>query len=389
MTKIIDKIESRRKKYRRNLNSTSSSPSEEDQNKTSVDSQKVGEIPGWYYSFEFFPPKTEAGLENLFTRIDRMTRRLDPLFVDVTWGSGASTSARTMAVASHAQRFCGADVLLHLTTTGMSRDQLASALQQAKMGGIHNILVLRGDPPRGKHSWARGDVSGGACDRAIDLVKLIRELHGNYFGIAVAGHPESHPSSNSLEEELKHLKQKLGAGADFIITQFFYDTDAFLDFVKRCREYGITCPIMPGIMPIQSFSSFVRMTQYCGVKVPTSVMERLEPVRHDDEAIKEIGCDIAAGMCRRILAESDVDGVHFYTLNLERSVTRILMNMGAIDFVRPNNNDEQVKSSETNSSVGTSSHHSDAVADDVRPTSERQLPWRPSAMAQRSKEEVR
>jgi methylenetetrahydrofolate reductase (NADPH) len=377
MTRILDKIQARRQKYKRNpvgnhKNDENSIP------------------PGWYYSFEFFPPKTEAGLDNLLTRIDRMTRRLDPLFVDVTWGAGGSTSARTLAVASHAQRFCGVDVLMHLTTTGMSRDQIKSALQHAKSCGIHNILALRGDPPRGKRSWDPGDVSGGACDRAVDLVRLIRETHGDYFGIAVAGHPEGHPSSRSLEEELQHLKEKMDAGADFIITQFFYDTDSFLTFVKRCREYGIDCPIMPGIMPIQSYSSFVRMTTYCRVAVPKSVMERLEPVKDDDEAVKEIGCEIAAEMCLRIFEEGGVDGVHFYTLNLERSVTRILINVGAIDYVDPVAASEggETKVQETTSLLEPSSP-SNVIADTVRPNSERQFPWRPSAMAQRAKEEVR
>jgi methylenetetrahydrofolate reductase (NADPH) len=131
----------------------------------------------------------------------------------------------------------------------------------AKSAGVQNILALRGDPPKGKHSWAEGDVSGGECDRAIDLVKLIRKLHGNYFSVGVAGHPEGHPSSRKGEEgmaaEMRHLKEKMDAGADFIITQFFYDVHVFLDYVKRCRRAGIEALIIPGIMPIQSFSRLV------------------------------------------------------------------------------------------------------------------------------------
>ena len=116
--------------------------------------------------------------------------------------------------------------------------------------GIRNILALRGDPPKGKRSWSKGDVSGGDCDRSIDLVKLIRELHGDYFCIACAGHPEGHPGSYSREDELKHLKEKIDAGADFIITQFFYDADLFLEYVRTCRSVGIDCPILPGILPM-------------------------------------------------------------------------------------------------------------------------------------------
>ena len=281
-----------------------------------------------YFSLEFFPPKTKAGLDNLYTRIDRMVERLDPLFVDVTWGAGGTTSDKTLAVATYVQKQQqNVDVLMHLTTTGMSRDMILKALQKAKENGMQNILALRGDPPRGQRRWKVGDTSDGYCSRAIDLVKLIREVYGDYFGIAVAGHPEGHPSSKTAEDELQHLKEKVDAGADFIITQFFYDVDAFLKYVQKCRLIGITCPIIPGIMPIQSYGTLMKMTQYCNVHVPKSMLDRLESVnKNDDEAIKQLGCEIAAEMCLRIYNESDgdVDGVHFYTLNLERSVTEII-----------------------------------------------------------------
>jgi len=369
MGRIVDKINARRQKQKSTL---------------SVQHDTIVPSPShWYYSFEFFPPKTEAGLDNLLTRIDRMARRLDPLFIDVTWGSAGSTCARTLAVASYAQRYCGVDVLMHLTCTGMMREQLVQILHQTRSCGIHNILVLRGDPPRGKRCWNTNDVSGGTCDRAIDLVRLIRELHGEYFGIAVAGHPEGHPSSLSPQEEMKHLKEKIDAGADFIITQFFYDTGIFLNYVKMCREHEIDCPILPGIMPIQSYSSFVRMTQYCGISVPRSIMDRLDPVKDDDEAIKEIGCDIAKTMCQNILSapmeDGGVDGVHFYTLNLERSVTRILIAMGAIDLISPPEYNER-----TNEIRERSLSSMEVVS-----SAGRQFPWRPSAMEKRSKEEVR
>lgn len=345
--------------------------------------RKMNKVSGkpLYYSFEFFPPKTEAGLDNLLNRIDRMARRLDPLFIDVTWGSSGSTAVRSLAVASHAQRFGGVNVLLHLTCAGMTRDQLLSTLQQAKGSGISNILALRGDPPRGTRSWKPGDVTGGYCDRAIDLVRLIRKEYGDYFCIVVAGHPEGHPSSISREEEMKHLKEKVDAGADLIMTQFFYDCDAFLDFVKLCRASGVLCPILPGIMPIQSYSSFVRMTHYCNISVPEHVMNRLEPVKDDDEAIKDIGVEIAVDMCEKLLStpaeEGGVDGIHFYTLNLERSVTRILLGVGVIDVL------ERAEAGTGKASRGYS------LSDVVPASSARSLPWRPSALDERSKEEVR
>jgi methylenetetrahydrofolate reductase (NADPH) len=383
MGKIIDKLKSRREE--RKLISARSSHSQTSQD----DSKSNNPEAGWYYSFEFFPPKTEQGLDNLLTRIGRMTRRLDPLFIDVTWG-GSLTTARTLAVASHTQRYHGVDVLMHLSAQGMTIDQLSRVLDQAKSSGIQNILALRGDPPKGKRSWEVDDVSGGDCSRAIDLVRLIRKLHGDYFGIAVAGHPEGHPSSTSLEEEMAHLKEKIDVGVDFIITQFFYDTNVFLQFVKNCRAAGISCPILPGIMPIQSFISFTRMTKYCNIAVPNEIFERLEAVKEDDEAVKDIGCEIAAEMCRRILAESDeVDGVHFYTLNLERSVTTILKKMGGINFIEPSQSDSNLADDAVKKVDGESAWRSTSPSEAaaVRANNGRALPWRPSAMEERNKRE--
>jgi methylenetetrahydrofolate reductase (NADPH) len=183
-------------------------------------------------------------------------------------------------------------------------------------------------------------VDGNVDWNAVDKRKNCR-VHNRLSDDAIlshlclqAGHPEGHPSSRSLEEELEHLKQKVDAGADFIVTQFFYDADKFLQYVKRCRDIGIDCPIIPGIMPIQSYSTLTKMTQYCGVTVPSSIVSRLEVVnKNDDEAVKLLGCDIAAEMCRYIYFQSngDIDGVHFYTLNLERSVTEIVGMLKSIE----------------------------------------------------------
>lgn len=324
----------------------------------------------WYFSFEFFPPKTEYGLDNLLARIERMSN-LNPIFIDITWGNSGSTSARSMELASFIQRYCGVDALLHLTCAGMTKEQIASILQQAKSCGIHNILALRGDAPSG--NWSRNDVSGGECDRAIDLVKLIRKLHGEYFGIAVAGFPEGHPSSIDRIHEMNHLRDKIEAGADFIITQFFYDVTLFQEYVILCRQHGITCPIIPGILPIQSYNTFIRMTEFCQVSVPVSIMKRLEEVKDDMESVKQIGNEIATEMAESILSldNIDVDGVHFHTLNLERSVTTILSSL---------------MSSEN---ADTNPHRSDDNAHHITSVKPKQFPWRPSAMIRREKEDVR
>lgn len=379
MGRIIDRIHERRKQWRTSQQLSSSSHHDEDSSDHSnTPSQLQAPL---YYSFEFFPPKTEAGLDNLLIRMDRMVTRLDPLFINVTWGgTSSSTASRSMEMASFAQKYLGVDVLLHLSVQGMTKQELQGVLDQAKLLGIRNILALRGDPPRGKRSWEVGDVSGGDCHRAIDLVRFIHEHYRDTFGVAVAGHPEGHPSSTSRQEELQHLKEKVDAGADFIITQFFYDVNVFITYVQQCRAVGIQCPIIPGIMPIQSYSSFVRMTDYCGTAVPDDIRQRLEPVKYDDEAVKQIGCHIATDMCRHILQHGlGIDGVHFYTLNLERSATQILTEMGVADRVHS-----------TDGTNGQSKGENPAPSkqsDDLRAISQRQLPWRPSALSERSKME--
>jgi len=281
----------------------------------------------------------------------------------------------------------------------------------AKSSGIRNILALRGDPPRGKRSWNVGDVSGGECDRAIDLVKLIRELHGDYFCVGVAGHPEGHPSSKEgdtgRDEEMKHLRDKMDAGADFIITQFFYNVDVFLEYVIRCRKAGIDAPIIPGIMPIQSHSNLMKMTSFCGISVPNSVHKRLDEIKHNDEAVKTVGCEIATEMCQTILAKSQqnnadgldlhVDGFHFYTLNLERSTTKILVGLDAADaqtFTRSGSTSptflypDGEQQSQPERKLNGRKERGASISEKVAPA-RRQLPWKPSTMENRSKEAVR
>jgi methylenetetrahydrofolate reductase (NADPH) len=196
-----------------------------------------------FFSFEFFPPKTDAGVENLYLRMDRMAS-LQPIFVDITWGAGGITKDLTMAISEYSQTYFGVDVLMHLTCTNMTVDELRQVLNAAKRVGIQNILALRGDPPKGSASW---QPTSGGCNHAVDLVRLIRKEHGDYFGIAVAGFPEGHPNSAvDLDTEVVHLKEKIDAGADFVLTQFFYDPQVFLDFLAKCRSAGINCPILPG-----------------------------------------------------------------------------------------------------------------------------------------------
>lgn len=304
-----------------------------------------------FFSFEFFPPKTEAGVENLYLRMDRMTM-LQPIFVDVTWGAGGCTKDLTMSICEYSQTYFGVDVLMHLTCTNLTCEELKDILKAARDVGIKNILALRGDPPKGALSWE--PISGG-CKNAVDLVRLIRKEHGDYFCIGIAGFPEGHPystpfptprfpqsddsivdttsgnnttiSDNETQSELIYLKEKVDAGADFILTQFFYDPAVFISFKNRCTSHGIRVPIIPGMMPIQSFSSFQKMTRFCKTRVPSKVWTDLAAIKDDDEEVKAYGVQLCMEMCRTLM-DAGVNGFHFYTLNLERSVMAVLKTLG-------------------------------------------------------------
>ncbi|KAI5061339.1 hypothetical protein GOP47_0024249 [Adiantum capillus-veneris] len=311
------------------------------------------------FSFEYFPPRTEEGVENLYERMDRMAG-LQPLFCDITWGAGGSTADLTLDIAIKMQNMICVESMMHLTCTNMPVDKIDKALDGIKANGIQNVLALRGDPPHGQDKFVQ--VSGGfSC--ALDLVKHIRAHYGDYFGITVAGYPEAHPDAITSEEgateeayhkDLLYLKEKVDAGADVIITQLFYDTDLFLKFYNDCRQIGITCPIVPGIMPINNYKGFKRMTGFCKTKIPAEVANALEPIKDDDKAVTAYGIHLGTEMCKKILAHG-IKNVHIYTLNLDKSAFGILQNLGLVDISK------------------------------IR----RPLPWRPPTNINRAKEDVR
>ena len=225
--------------------------------------------------------------------------------------------------------------MMHLTCTNMPVEKLEAALQQCKEAGITNILALRGDPPHGEEHFTQ--VEGGFAS-ALDLVKYIREHHGDYFGICVSGYPEAHPEKivDDPEEmkknywaDIDYLKQKIDAGADFIVTQLFYDVDVYVQFVKDCRSVGITVPILPGIMPLMNYNGFKRMTSFCKTRVPQHITDTLETIKDSDDAIKAYGISLGTMMCERLLA-AGAPGLHMYTLNLDKSAVSILRHVKLI-----------------------------------------------------------
>ncbi|KAF9446327.1 MTHFR-domain-containing protein [Macrolepiota fuliginosa MF-IS2] len=277
-----------------------------------------------FFTFEFFPPRTDQGFENLASRISRLAA-LSPLGVSVTWGAGGATKDRSLELAALTQHEYGLDTLLHLTCTNARAGSVDAALKDAQEGGIENILALRGDPPRGQEEWVPSDPRFA---HAIDLVTYIRESYGDHFCIGVAAYPDGHPDKLIDEDkDLDYLKAKVDAGANFIVTQLFYDIDGFLRWLKKVRERGITVPVIPGIMPIQTYSSFQRLTKLTGAHVPDHVHDALKPISHDDQLVKDYGVTLAVGMIRKLVSEGAVPGVHFCTLNLEKSVQRVLENL--------------------------------------------------------------
>lgn len=276
-----------------------------------------------FFSFEFFPPKTKEGAVNLINRFEQM-RQGGPLFIDVTWHAagnpGSDSETSSITIANVALNYCGLETMLHVTCVDLSENDLKQHLQRAKTLGIRNVLALRGD----NHCVNKST----DFKYAVDLVKFIKQNYGNYFTIAVAGYPTGHPEAESYEKDLQYLKDKVDAGADFIITQLIFDADIFVKFVKDCRNIGIQVPINAGIMPIQSYDSLGKIVKLSKLKVPKILIDQIEPFKDNDEAIRKFGIDWAVKLCKQLIDSHVTHGLHFYTLNREHATTVILKQLG-------------------------------------------------------------
>ncbi|KAF2152018.1 methylenetetrahydrofolate reductase 2 [Myriangium duriaei CBS 260.36] len=271
------------------------------------------------FSFEFFPPKTAQGVQNLYDRMDRM-HAFGPTFIDVTWGAGGRLSHLTCEMVKVAQSVYGLETCMHLTCTDMPKSKIDEALKEAYNAGCTNILALRGDPPREKEKWTA--VSGG-FRYAKDLIKYIKDTYGDHFDIGVAGYPEGCDDHRDQELLIEHLKEKIDAGGTFVVTQMFYNADIFIDWVKKCRAVGIDVPIVPGIMPIQTHAAFLRRAQWTQCDVPDHWTKALEPVKNDDAAVREVGKGLIAELCRKLM-DAGIYHLHFYTMNLAQSTKMVL-----------------------------------------------------------------
>ena len=282
---------------------------------------KIGEILKrgvFSVSFEFFPPKTEEGERQLFETI-RDLKRLKPTFVSVTYGAGGSTRDRTRRVVKRIHEEAGLNVMAHLTCIAHTRDELVEILSDYDRMGIDNILALRGDVPRDKPDFRPPE---GGCRYAVELVRLIRENFGERFSVGVASYPEGHPESPNMEWEIRFFREKVLAGADFSITQMFFENSYYYEFVDLCQRSGIEVPIIPGIMPITNFKQIKKFASMCGATIPQSLIEKMEPVEDRPEEVEKIGVDFAVRQCEDLISNG-VPGLHFYTLNRSRATLKI------------------------------------------------------------------
>jgi methylenetetrahydrofolate reductase (NADPH) len=275
-------------------------------------------------SLEFFPTKTEEGERALFEKTIPALLAMQPDYCSVTYGAGGSTREKTLGIVDRIQREHQLTAMMHLTCVNSTRQELGAVLAEAKARDIRNILALRGDPPGGTVEFAKTE---GGFEYSRELVAFIREQHG--FSIGTAGFPEGHIAQKAGKRaDWKFLAEKIEAGADFIITQLFFDNADFYEFHDHLvGKLGVTVPIIPGIMPILSAGQTKRFTAMCGAQLPAPFLRRLEELGDDDEAVAAYGIEYATEQCASLL-EYGVPGLHFYTLNKARSPVQIARNLG-------------------------------------------------------------
>ena len=268
-------------------------------------------------SFEFFPPRNADGIPGVLDTVAELTA-YSPDFVSVTYGAGGSTRQFTEEITLRAKKSAGVEVMAHLTCAGQTVDELDMVLQRLNDAGIENVIALRGDPPRGEQQFT---VTEGGFSHASDLVSHIK---ANYeFGIAAACYPEGHTEAQSLEQDLEYAKLKVDNGADFLITQLFFDNNDYFEFADRAAASGIEVPLVPGILPVLSGPQIRRFTSLCGSKIPSDLDAELDRLGEDDDSVRELGIEYAAKQFEG-LWDAGVPGVHFYVLNRSYSVSRIL-----------------------------------------------------------------
>jgi methylenetetrahydrofolate reductase (NADPH) len=281
-------------------------------------------------SFEFFPPKDDAAMANLSETLSHL-REMRPSFTSCTYGAGGSTRARTLEVTLRIKEEFGLEAMAHFTCVGQTLKDIDSVLASFAERGIENVLALRGDRPTGLPEPPQGWFTD--FKYAVELIRHIRAQFGDTFSIGCAGYPEKHPEAPDAETDLRNLKAKVDAGADFIITQLYFDNPHFFRFVDRARALGIRVPIIAGIMPVTNVAQIKKFTAMCGATVPERMLRDLDPIANDPEAVLRYGVDWSTRQCAEVL-EKKADGLHFYTLNKSKATRQIVENLRAQGALR-------------------------------------------------------
>ena len=281
-----------------------------------------------FFSFEFFPPKDEAASNQLMQAAAALAA-LRPAFVSITYGAGGSTRTRTIELAKRFKDELGLNVMAHVTCVGSSRAELRSLFDDLARAGIENILALRGDPPKGVEKF---EAAPGGFSHASELIDM---LHRNYdFCIGAASYPETHIEATSPQDDLRHLKEKVDAGAEFLVSQLFFDNDRYLQFEREAHAIGIDVPMIAGLMPITNYSQIQRFTSSIGASIPPKLVRELEQRQEDPKAVEDLGVAYAALQAAELL-QAGVRGVHFYTLNKSPATRAIVSALVAGSAWRP------------------------------------------------------
>jgi methylenetetrahydrofolate reductase (NADPH) len=269
------------------------------------------------FSFEFFPPKTDEGHRTLRNTLE-VLKDDEPNFVSVTYGAGGTTRNTTVEITKTIKRDHGIEAMAHLSCVGEPRERLLEILEEIQASGIQNVLALRGDPPRGEKEWKSHP---GGLSYSVELIRLIKDNFD--FCVGAAGFPEVHLDAPDRASDLRYAKAKVDAGAEFLITQLFFDNEAYFDYIEDARGAGIEAPIVPGIMPITNYGQIHRFTDMCGATIPEDLERQLDGRADDPEAVAELGVAYATLQCSDLLARG-APGVHFYTLNRSPATRAIL-----------------------------------------------------------------
>ncbi|MGD8927285.1 MAG: methylenetetrahydrofolate reductase [NAD(P)H] [Thioalkalispiraceae bacterium] len=272
------------------------------------------------FSFEFFPPKTDEGVEKLKRVRDKLAK-LSPKYFSVTFGAGGSTQQGTLETVVDIQN-AGYSAAPHISCIGTKRETITQLLDTYKENGIEHLVCLRGDLPSGS-----GNIRGGDFNYANELVAFVKEQYNDHFFIEVAAYPEFHPQAPSATADLDNFKRKVEAGADSALTQYFFNPDAYFHFIDECEKRNVNIPIVPGIMPITNYTQLVRFSDMCGAEIPRWIKKRLQDFADDKDSIRAFGEDVITELCQHLL-EAGAPGLHFYTLNQANFTMSVWKNLG-------------------------------------------------------------